>query len=818
MQITPPASRNAPCPCGSGRRFKDCHGGIAPSGGSRDGALNEILAQALAAQQAGRLDAAMRGYENALALDPGHFDALHMLGVTCYQRGEFDRALPLIDRALAVVPDSPSAAFNRALVQAALDRRPAERELEQAAAAFGRRMEAEGARGMRTGDSAPVRVIAFYLPQFHRIPENDAWWGEGFTEWTNVRRAQPNFAGHWQPHVPGELGYYDLTDPAVRAAQAQLARAHGVDAFCYYYYWFGGKRLLDRPLAEVVATGAPDLPFCICWANENWTRRWDGLDSEVLIAQRHAPEDARAFIQDVLPLLRDRRYVRVGGRPLLLVYKIADIPDVASMVAVWRTVCADAGGGNPYLCAVQRAADDDPTRAGFDAAVEFPPIGHRAESLGQRVGLTNPAFRGTVFGYANLAAHYLMLPRPRFRQFRGVTPVWDNTARRQGDPMIVTGSSPELFGVWIEHALRQTRLRHAGDERLLFVNAWNEWAEGNHLEPDARYGRRYLHALRAAREREDERPPFRPSLIAITDETMALRDAGTLTVERFGPARPESRQGRVAVVMPVYNHARFLERSLASLAAQTMLPDELIAVDDGSTDGSAEVVARFARSAPFRVLLARQPNAGADRALNRGLALTDAETIALINSDDCYLPARLARLTSALADGVDLAFSDTALVDDSDAPAEGAYARELRARIDEALRAPSLLDVFVRHNAAVSTGNLIFRRALLERTGGFAPFAVCHDWDFLLAASHFTRFAFVPERLYQYRLHDGNTFSGKRLAGRAEGEIVLDRFFSGIDSHPWLKDPSALAAFLSTIRSAGLEGYLRSGARARMMS
>ena len=760
----------------------------------------------MAAQQGGRFADAAAAYESALALQPANFDALHMLGVVRYQQGDFEAARDLLDRALTIDRSVAAARFNRELVQAALDRRPAEDEIASAAASFAARMATDTGAGVAATDGAPVRVIAFYLPQFHRIAENDEWWGEGFTEWTNVRKGQPNFDGHWQPHVPGELGYYDLTNPDVRRAQAMLARSHGVDAFCYYYYWFGGRRLLERPLAEVLASRDPDFPFCICWANENWTRRWDGRADDVLMPQRYSPGDAHAFITGLLPLFRDKRYVRVNGRPLLLVYKIADIPDVRTTVRIWRDACRAAGVGDPYLCAVQRHANDDPTPFGFDAAVEFPPIGHAAENVATRVALRRERFRGMVFRYSNLAAYYLMLPRPAYPQFRGVTPMWDNTARRQDDGMVVTGSTPASFGVWLGKILQQTRLRHDGEERLVFVNAWNEWAEGNHLEPDARHGCGYLEAVRTARAVESEPLPVRPDLAAITRDLAAGVANGAVRVAKLGRQRLLG-AAAVAVIMPLYNHSRYLERTLGSLAAQTRIPDELVVVDDGSTDGSAAIVEAFAASAPFPVKLVRQKNAGADCALNRGMALTDAGIIALLNSDDAFTPTRLALLVDALMGGVDLAFSRCAFIDEDDRPAEGAYVRRLQERQDEAARGPTLLHALVRYNVAVSTGNLVFRRALLEHTGGFAPLAVCHDWDFLLAASYATRFAFVPEPLYRYRLHDANTFSGRRVAGMIEGEIALHRFFARIAAHPWL-DAHSYPAFVEFAHGAGLGGYL----------
>jgi lipopolysaccharide biosynthesis protein len=465
--------------------------------------------QALAAQQAGQLQEALALYDLALAAAPRDFDCLHMAGVAHFQNGDLERALQLIDRAIEVNSAVKDAHFNRRLVCAAMERREVEAELTRAARDGGWLGPLDSTEGVAapTGageerDGGRTRVIAFYLPQYHAIPENDAWWGQGFTEWTNVRRARPNFAGHWQPHEPGELGYYDLTDPGVREAQARLARDHGIDAFCYYYYWFGGKRLLERPLLDMASSGRSDFPFCVCWANENWTRRWDGLDREILIAQSYSREDSIAFIQSLFPLFRDRRYVTVDRRPLLAVYKIDDIPQIAATVALWRETCRSEGIGEIYLAAVQHRANDDPTKAGFDAAIEFPPIGHSAENLTPRLALSNRRFQGHIFRYASIAAHYLAQPRPTFTQLRGVTPMWDNTARRQDHAMVLLDPSPELFRVWTERALADTRQRRRGEERLLFVNAWNEWGEGNHLEPDARNARRYLEAVRAARQHE----------------------------------------------------------------------------------------------------------------------------------------------------------------------------------------------------------------------------------------------------------------------------------------------------------------------------
>lgn len=348
-------------------------------------------------------------------------------------------------------------------------------------------------------DPAPeeqVRAIAFFLPQYHPIPENDAWWGKGFTEWTNVSKAQPNFDGHYQPHLPADLGFYDLRLAETRTAQAALAQAYGVYGFCYYYYWFGGKRLLTRPMDEMLASGEPDHPFCVCWANENWTRTWDGQASQILMAQQHSPEDDLAFIDSLLPALRDRRYILVDGRPLLLVYRVNLLPDAKATAERWRKRCRKAGVGELYLAAVDSFLDVSPTELGFDGAVEFPPHG-----MGVPVAppaATRRGFRGLCYSYTATRERYLAKSWPEHDWFRGVMPAWDNTARRQDTPHIFLDSSPEAYQRWLQAVVDQTRQRHRGDRRIVFINAWNEWAEGNHLEPDRKHGHAWLKATAAA--------------------------------------------------------------------------------------------------------------------------------------------------------------------------------------------------------------------------------------------------------------------------------------------------------------------------------
>jgi lipopolysaccharide biosynthesis protein len=342
-----------------------------------------------------------------------------------------------------------------------------------------------------------VRLIAFYLPQFHPIPENDAWWGKGFTEWTNVVQARPLFRGHYQPHLPADLGFYDLRVPEVRAAQASLAREYGVHGFCYYHYWFGGRRLLERPLDDFLASDLR-FPFCVCWANESWTRRWDGGDDAVLMAQEHSPEDDLRFIESLFPLFRDERHIRVNGRPLLFVWRADLLPEPARTAERWKRATRAAGIEEPYLVRVETFNHkDDPAQLGFDAACEFP--GHDVPA---NLEYDSPVkgSRARYFDYPRYADYLMSRPHPGYRRFHTVMPSWDNTARRGVNASVFVNNSPAKYGEWLERVARRTLHDQQGDERIVMVNAWNEWAEGCHLEPDQLLGHAYLEATRAALE------------------------------------------------------------------------------------------------------------------------------------------------------------------------------------------------------------------------------------------------------------------------------------------------------------------------------
>jgi hypothetical protein len=346
-----------------------------------------------------------------------------------------------------------------------------------------------------------VRVMAFYLPQFHPIPENDRWWGDGFTEWRNVAKARPRFRDHRQPRRPADLGYYDLRTPGVMQRQAELARRYGIHGFTFYYYRLGGRRILETPLEAVRNDPTWTMPFSLCWANENWTRQWDGQQQHVLLQQEYGDDEDLALIEDFIGYFEHPAYVRIDGAPLLLVYCPLELPDSRRTISRWREVCRQRGIGEIRVVAVEshelmRTAWN-PAEHGYDASVEFPP--HEA---GQPIDVSNAArdsgFTGVVHDYRRVVEAFCARELPPYKRFRCVMPGWDNTARRKDDPHVFVNSGPAEYQTWLEFAIEDTRASFVGDERLVFVNAWNEWAEAAYLEPDTTYGHAFLEATRNA--------------------------------------------------------------------------------------------------------------------------------------------------------------------------------------------------------------------------------------------------------------------------------------------------------------------------------
>lgn len=333
-----------------------------------------------------------------------------------------------------------------------------------------------------------VKLIAFYLPQFHPISENDEWWGRGFTEWTNVTKAAPQFLGHHQPQLPIDTAFYDLRNIEVMKRQIELARKYGIGGFCFHHYWFGGKRLLETPVNNFLAHEELDMPFCLCWANENWTRRWDGLENEILIAQKHSPADDLAFIEDAARHFRDRRYIRINGKPLFIVYRPLLFPDINETVKHWRDYCRLNGIGEIFIAGVNAFAFNNPQMCGFDAVLEFPPNNFFSNDITEQFSTMNPSFTGRIYDYSCCVERSNNLKKDDSITFKGVMPGWDNTARKPNNPAIFYGSSPQIYQKWLEGVIRSTKENLSSAHQIVFINAWNEWAEGAHLEPDRKYG------------------------------------------------------------------------------------------------------------------------------------------------------------------------------------------------------------------------------------------------------------------------------------------------------------------------------------------
>lgn len=355
---------------------------------------------------------------------------------------------------------------------------------------------------MQTPSAAKTltKILAFHLPQFHPIPENDEWWGKGFTEWTNVTRGRSLFKGHYQPHLPADLGFYDLRLADARETQAKLAREAGLDGFIYYHYWFNGRRLLERPVNELVKLKEPDFPFCLCWANEPWSRNWDGQNKSVLMPQSYSESDDRAHINWLLDVFTDHRYIKIDGRPLFLVYRPSKLPDIKRTVELWNHAAAARGFPGLFLCAVRAFPEEfcDAATFGFDASIEFKPNG---VDCGPTLHSDNPLDIGyrlhRVWDYDTLVTKSLSEWLPDYPIFPGVCPSWDNSVRRKRDGVIFRNATPEKYGKWLEDVLCRELFRQQ-QTSIVAINAWNEWAEGNHLEPCQRWGHAYLTATRQA--------------------------------------------------------------------------------------------------------------------------------------------------------------------------------------------------------------------------------------------------------------------------------------------------------------------------------
>lgn len=337
-----------------------------------------------------------------------------------------------------------------------------------------------------------MKYIAFYLPQYHPVKENNEWWGNGFTEWTNVSKARPQFSGHYQPQIPSDLGFYDLRLPESREAQASLAKEYGIDAFCYYHYWFNGKLLLEKPFDEVLKSRNPDFPFCLCWANENWTRRWDGMEQEVLIKQDYENYNPEEHIDWLIEAFLDKRYIKIHNKPLFLIYRANDIPDLGNVIKRWRLRIKYHGFEDMYIVAANNSQNtytyEELVDFGFDAIYDFEP---NLRGMSNLVSIADsPGLN--IYNYPQLVNEKISIDYPNdITVFPCVFPSWDNSPRRKNQATILQNENPHLYLKWLQCSMDKIS-DYPNDEQIVFINAWNEWGEGCHLEPDLKHGRMFL--------------------------------------------------------------------------------------------------------------------------------------------------------------------------------------------------------------------------------------------------------------------------------------------------------------------------------------
>ena len=348
-----------------------------------------------------------------------------------------------------------------------------------------------------------AKVIAFHLPQFHPTPENDEWWGKGFTEWTNVAKAKPLFPGHYQPHIPADLGFYDLRLPEARHAQAELAKEYGIEGFCYYHYWLGdGRRMLERPVDEILSSGEPDFPFCLCWANHSWNSSWQGTN-ETLIEQSYPGwDDYAAHFEWLLTAFNDQRYLKIDGKPIFVIWAADKIPEVHKVMDYWRECAVKAGLPGLYLIGVTNRNENwDPRERGLDASImQVLPahdgrIPRRYLATKIKLALQGNKHKLTIWDYEDIMPILLRSNVVDWPDYPVVLPNWDNTPRTGMRGLIFHNATPELFRKHLHEAIERVADREP-EEAIVFLKAWNEWAEGNYVEPDQKWGTAWLEVIR----------------------------------------------------------------------------------------------------------------------------------------------------------------------------------------------------------------------------------------------------------------------------------------------------------------------------------
>lgn len=609
-----------------------------------------------------------------------------------------------------------------------------------------------------------IKLIAYYLPQFHPFTENDEWWGKGFTEWTNVTKAVPQFIGHYQPHLPDELGFYDLRLKEVMARQIELAKIYGVHGFCFHHYWFGGKRLMEKPVDMLLENKDLDIPFCLCWANENWTRRWDGLENDILIAQNHSPEDDIEFMKDMSRYIKDERYIKIDGKPLLIIYRIELLPNPKETIERWREYCKQIGFEDIFLVGAQTFGFENPTLYGLDAVVEFPPHKiHGCPQINNETDFINKKFTGLVYDYEKMVLNKGYLDNTSYSLFKTVMPSWDNTARKPNNSHIFKNATPEHYSEWLKDIILHTKNNNKKNEQFVFINAWNEWAEGAHLEPDRKYGYSYLEKTREA----------------------------IIETRSYKKKMKNEDDKLISIVIPAYNHDKYIKNCIESIKNQTYKYKELIIIDDCSKDNTAKIIKDVIKDEKVInafdgkiTFLVNDENKGAHYTINRAIELANGEYITIINSDDMFEENRLEVMIKKIIEcGTEICFSKVQTIDENNIifnNEESEYFYRIQENIS---KYPFLNIALISENVSISTGNLLFSKKLYNQLSGFRDYKYIHDWDFILRATLICEPCYTDKTNYLYRIHSTNSFKDlKENTELCQNETkeVLTNYFNGV--------------------------------------
>ncbi len=589
-------------------------------------------------------------------------------------------------------------------------------------------------------------LLAFYLPQFHPIAENDKFWGKGFTEWRQMPRGLPRYPGHYQPRIPRDLGFYDLMESDALKRQVALARAAGINAFAYYYYWFNTRRVLERPLDALLASDV-DMPFLLIWANENWTRTWDGADTSVLLQQDYREDDEEALVNDLARHFSDRRYVRLQGRPLFIIYNPSHIPEPKVTIGRWRKLLSDRHGVDPLIFMAQTFGAQDPEPFGLDGAMEFPP--HKlSDNLPGRPtpDAYSSDFTGRVIDYDEFCEASLNEGEKPFPLIKTVVPSWDNDSRRPNRGLSLENASPKKYQQWLQALLERAIAKPLFGRPIVAINAWNEWAEGAYLEPDVYYGAANLNAT--ARAVTQATRIARPPIAAVRiDQVQSLA---------------------VTVIFPNFNHERFLRERIGSVLAQSHRPDEIIFLDDCSSDGSVALAESILGDSdiPYRIVCNEENSGGVFRQWMKGLELARNDLIWIAETDDSAHPDFLARLAPYLARReVAGAFGHIRCVDDSGAilqDLDGYFDNLLNFSWDRACVVPAYQAFrrdFVVRNVVPNASGFVFRKPQLSERERerLLQYRFAGDWYFYALLLRGGCLAYEPEAKSYFRLSRSGT-------------------------------------------------------------